>query len=124
MTNKTKSYINLKFRCSVNNSNEFIITCIVNNVTVGVYRYSQISETQSHHWIMVEPEFQGLGLGSVMILHAIDQANYLGLGYSDDCRGYSKGLERVYQNLIRLGLVDEYQGCFSLTALGRKTIHK
>lgn len=113
----------LSFQCN-SDEKSFTITCQVLDVTVGVYRYSQINEDQSHHWVMVDSDYQGIGLGSVLVLHAIDQANYQGFGYSADERGYSSDLDAVYDKLIRLGLVDEFQGFFSLTEFGKKVLHK
>ena len=121
--NKSSKTRGLSFQCEVEDKS-FTIKCRVHNVVTGVYRYTQINDTQSHHWVMVEPQYQGIGLGTVLVLHAIDQANYMGLGYSADARGYSRDLDAVYNRLIRLGLVDEFQGYFSLTELGKKTLHK
>lgn len=113
----------LSFQCQTDNDS-FVITCSIAGRVVGVYRYSQINDTQSHHWVNVDDQFQRIGLGTVLVLHAIDQANYMGLGYGADSRGYSRDLARLYDKLMNLGLVEEYQDYYSLTALGRLVLHK
>lgn len=103
--------------------NGFTVTMVYDGTTVGHYKYSN-TDDGPYHDVSILPMYRNQGYGKMLTLKAIATAgDYEDIGgYAMDTLGQTKDMERVYDSLLKNGLVDGGLGELHLTDKGWETL--
>ena len=95
---------------------KFATTLIVNNSPAGIYQYDS---NTGRSIAEVYPEFQGKGLGKLLVLHAIYTAAQLGLDFQED-ESRTRAYDNVLDSLSSNGYIVDDDGYWYVTGEGEQ----
>lgn len=90
------------------NEKGFLVELFYNNSLVGEFHSFVDEEDGQMNDIEIKEDFQGKGLGKILLLVSINVSNnYLGF-FQSDPRGLTKSQEYVYKSLNKVGILKNW----------------